>query len=110
MAFNLNNFNERLDQAVARGVDGAKRIASIACSRIGQKEKSIQSWHHRLLLFRSLNHFIRSRKHVRRNRKTDLLGCFQIYDELKLLRLLNGEIGGLGAFEDLVHIGSRTRC
>src|SRR4030095_1865515 len=25
VAFNLNNFNERLDQAVARGVGGAKR-------------------------------------------------------------------------------------
>ncbi|HEX9272630.1 MAG TPA: DUF1989 domain-containing protein [Candidatus Binatia bacterium] len=35
VAFNLNNFNERLDQAVARGVNGAKRIASIASFRIG---------------------------------------------------------------------------
>jgi hypothetical protein len=42
VAFNLNNFNERLDQAVASGVNGAKRIASIACSRIGQEEKSVQ--------------------------------------------------------------------
>src|SRR5262245_34130233 len=54
----------------------------------------------RLLL---LDHFISSRKHVRRNRQTDLLCCLQIDDELKLLWLLHGKIGRLSAFQNLVH-------
>ena len=43
---------------------------------------------------------------LRGNRKTDLAGCFQIDDELELLRLLHGKIGGLRAFQNLVHIRS----
>jgi hypothetical protein len=50
-----------------------------------------------------LNHFIRSRQHIRRNRQTDLLGGFQIDDELKLHWLLNWNVGGLCAFQDFVH-------
>ena len=53
------------------------------------------------LTLMSFNHFIRSRQHVRRNRQADLLGCFQIDDELELRRLLDGKIGGLGAFRIL---------
>jgi hypothetical protein len=45
---------------------------------------------------------IRSRHHARRNRHADLLGRIQIDDQLELLRLLDGEVGGLGAFENLV--------
>ena len=48
------------------------------------------------------------RQHVRRNRQADLLGGFQIDDELELLRLLDWKIRGLGAFEDLVHVGGGT--
>src|SRR4030095_10229484 len=44
------------------------------------------------------NHSIRSRQYVRRNRQGDLLGSFQIDDELKILRLLDGKIGGLSTF------------
>jgi hypothetical protein len=33
------------------------------------------------------------------------LAVFQIDDELEFLRLLNGEIRRLGAFQNLVHIG-----
>ena len=49
---------------------------------------------------------VRPHQHIRRNRQADLLGRFQIDDELKLRRLLHGEIGGLGAFQNLVHISS----
>ena len=49
-----------------------------------------------------LNDFIRPRQHVRRNRQADLLGGFEIDDELELRRLLDGKIGGLGAFQNLV--------
>jgi hypothetical protein len=45
-----------------------------------------------------LNHPVRPRQHIRRNRHADLLGGFQIDDELELCRLLHGQIGGLGAF------------
>ena len=52
----------------------------------------------------SLDHFVRSRQHVRRNRQADLLGGFEIDDELELRRLLHGQVGGLGAFQNLVHV------
>ena len=50
-----------------------------------------------------LNNFVRSRQHVRRNGQTDLLCRFEIDDELKLRRLLNGNVGWLRAFQDLVN-------
>ena len=52
------------------------------------------------------NHLIRPRQHIRRNRQADLLRGFQIDDQLELCRLLDGQIGGLGAFQNLVHIRS----
>src|SRR5499426_258850 len=57
-----------------------------------------------LRVARSLDHPIRSRQHVRRNRQADLFGRFEINDQLELLRLLHREIGGLGAFQNLVNI------
>ena len=45
-----------------------------------------------------LDHFIRPRQHVRRNRQADLLGRFQIDDELELLGCSTGKISGLSAF------------
>src|SRR5262245_33404844 len=59
---------------------------------------------YRFLNWPSLEHFIRSRQHIGRNREADLLGGFEIDDELKLRRLLYRKIGRLGAFEDLVHV------
>src|SRR6266850_1740106 len=53
----------------------------------------------------SFDHPIRSRQNIRRNRQPDLLGRFEIDDELELLRLLYREISRLGAFQNLVHIG-----
>ena len=47
---------------------------------------------------------IRSRQHIRRNRYVDLLSGFQIDEELKLSRLLDGNVGGLGTLQDLVHV------
>ena len=54
----------------------------------------------------SLDHFVRPRQHVLRNRQTNLLCRFQIDDQLKLCRLLDGEIGGLAAFQDFVQVCS----
>jgi hypothetical protein len=41
---------------------------------------------------------------VRRDRQADLLGRFEIDDELELHWLLHGKISRLRAFEDLVHV------
>jgi hypothetical protein len=43
----------------------------------------------------SSNDPIRSGQNIRRDRQTDLLGGFQIDDELELLRLLDWQIGWL---------------
>ena len=56
----------------------------------------------------SPDHSVRSRQHIWRDRQADLLGGFEIDDELKLLRLLDGKVSGLGAFEDLVHVSCRA--
>jgi len=50
-----------------------------------------------LCLF-SFNHLVRPRQHIGRNRQADLLGRLQIDDELELLGLFHGQVGGLGAF------------
>ncbi len=39
------------------------------------------------------DHFVGPRKHSRRNGKADLLGCFEVYDELEFGRLLNRQLG-----------------
>src|SRR5262245_41142613 len=59
---------------------------------------------HRLAAATLPDHLIRPHQHVGWNRQTDLLGRFQVDDELKLHRLLHGEVGGLPAFEDFVDI------
>ena len=48
-----------------------------------------------------LNDFIRPRQHIWRNRQADLLGGFQIDDEFKFRRLLDGQISRLGPFRIL---------
>src|SRR5262245_6796287 len=60
--------------------------------------------HSSVALF-SLDHLIRSHQHVCRNCKSDQLRRFQIVDELELGWLLDREIGRLGSFEDLIHVG-----
>src|SRR5262245_57599315 len=49
-----------------------------------------------------LDHLIRSYQHIRRNRQADLLCRLEVDDELELRRLLHGQVGGLGAFQNLV--------
>jgi hypothetical protein len=51
---------------------------------------------------RILDHLVHPREHVRRDRETDLLRCFQVDHELKPRWLLNGKIGGLGAFQNTI--------
>src|SRR5215207_4621509 len=39
------------------------------------------------------------------NGEAERLGCLEVDDELKRRRLLYWKIGGLGPFEDLIHVG-----
>ena len=52
----------------------------------------------------SPDYLVRPRQHVRRNRQADLLGGFEIDDQLELRRLLDRKIGGFCAFEDFIYI------
>src|SRR5215475_3644000 len=56
----------------------------------------------------SLDHPIRPRQYIRRDRQTDLIGGFEINDEFELRRLLHGEIGGLCSLQDPVNVGGGT--
>ena len=53
-----------------------------------------------------LNNLVRLREHIRRNRQTDLFRRIQINYQLELRRLLDRDIRGFGAFEDLVYVSS----
>src|SRR5580765_5768049 len=53
----------------------------------------------------SFDDFVRPSQHIRRNRQADLFCRFQIDDELELLWLLNWQVSGLRALQDLVHVG-----
>ena len=52
----------------------------------------------------SLDDLIRPVQNRLRNRQADLLGGLQIDHKLELRRLFHGKIGGLGAFQNLVHV------
>ncbi len=58
----------------------------------------------RLTLYRSrlTNDTIRSRQHVRWNGQADLLGGFEVDEQFEFRRLLDGDVGGLCALENLV--------
>ena len=49
-----------------------------------------------------LNHLLRPHHHHRRNRQAKRLGGFKINHQLELRRLLDRNVGWLGAFQDLV--------
>src|SRR5262245_33793379 len=78
--------------------------------------------HHRLVLIlllyplslvvrvvtKSPNHLVRPRQHVGRNGQADLLGRFEIDDELELHWLLDRKIGWLGTLQDFIHISGNA--
>src|SRR5437867_5754796 len=51
----------------------------------------------------SLDDLVRPREHGWRDRQAEGLGSLEVKDQLELGRLLDGEVGGLGALENLVH-------
>src|SRR6266446_5003584 len=56
----------------------------------------------------SLYNLIRAPQHRRRDRQPNRLRGLEIDDQLELGRLLDREVGGVDAFEDLVHVGGRA--
>src|SRR5262245_10639128 len=56
----------------------------------------------------SIDHLVRSEQERLRYRQPQSLRGLQIDDELELGRLLDGQIRGLGASEDLVDVGCRA--
>src|SRR5262249_1489401 len=56
----------------------------------------------------SLDYFVCTIQHIGRDRQADLLRGLQIDDELELGRLLDREISGLDAFQDLVYVSVRA--
>ena len=56
----------------------------------------------------SLDQLVRPGEHVRRDREADLLRRLEIDHELKLGRLLDRKVGGLGTLQDSVHIGGNA--
>src|SRR5262249_14852090 len=56
--------------------------------------------------FSWMNHLVRPRQHCRRNRQAECLDGLEVDDQLYLHGLLDGEVGGLGALEDLVYVSS----
>src|SRR5262249_20540281 len=55
-----------------------------------------------------LDHLVRLQQHARRDREPEGLGRLQVENELKLHWLLDGQVGRLGACENLVHVGGRA--
>src|SRR5215470_18803766 len=53
-----------------------------------------------------LDHLIRPREHRLRNSQAKRLGGLEVDHQLELGGLLDGQVGGLGTLEDLVHVGS----
>ena len=52
-----------------------------------------------------LDDLIRPQQHRRRDRLAERLGSLHVDDQLELRGLFDGQVGGFGAFEDLVHVG-----
>ena len=65
-----------------------------------------------LLRIALLDYLIRPRQQRRRDRQAEGLGGLEVDHQLELRGLLDGQIGGLGALEDLVDIdcGMFRRC
>ena len=53
----------------------------------------------------SLNHLVRAQQQRLRDRQAERLGGFDVHRHIEFRRTLDGQIGRLDAFEDLVDVG-----
>src|SRR5262245_50950336 len=83
------------------------RLTPRSAARGEQREPPVR-WSVRLDGARSLDHLIRPRQHCGRDRQPELTGGLEVDDQLELARLLDRQVGGLRALEDLVHEGRRA--
>jgi hypothetical protein len=92
----------------ARLKAGAQRtLAAVACTRLfGKAPRHVCG--PPVCPAHLLDHLIRQEEQRWRHRDPQCLGGLEVDDELELHGLLHGQVGGLGPFEDLVHIGGRT--
>src|SRR5262245_46023815 len=51
-----------------------------------------------------LDHLVRALQEQRRDRQPERHGGLQVDDQLKLCRLLDGDVAGLGPLQDAVHV------
>src|SRR5262245_7515217 len=63
---------------------------------------------HEQKAWNSLDQLISLCDEQRRHFETERLGGLEVNQVLELRGLLDGQVGGLGALEDLVHVGSRA--
>jgi len=56
----------------------------------------------------SSNHLIRLEKDAWGNREPERFGGFEVNDQVELGGLLDGEVGGCSAFQELAHVGGGT--
>src|SRR5882724_10745435 len=59
-------------------------------------------------LTNSAYHLVRLEEQGRRKRQAEGTGGLEVDDQLELHGLLHGEVHGLGALQDLVHVGGGT--
>src|SRR4029453_5533468 len=84
-----------------------KSFASASvCARLETRSSSIVTGllSDSAIVLSLLDHLVRSRQHIGRNRQADLLSRLQVDDQLELDRLLHGKIGRFSAFQNLVHV------
>ena len=68
---------------------------------IGPSSGTSLNGNERSLADRLLNHFVRPRQYRLRNDEAEVLGSFQVDYQIELRRLLDGQVAGLGALENL---------
>ena len=59
------------------------------------------------MLIASLSYLIRPQQQRGRDGEAESFGGFEVDDQFELGWLLDGQVGGLGALEDFVHVAAR---
>ncbi len=57
-----------------------------------------------------LNHLVGARQHRWRDRQAEGLGGLEVDDQLELRGMLDGQVGGFGALQDLDVISTLASC